>query len=324
MWISKKMIRGPSSFARYRGNLFHGRSVPRLPFTIGHLLVFFSAFYFLNSNFSHAASGRYDIQEVRPHVFLWVPEDVVYTVGDPQFPRSGTAAFVITAEGVVVINTTNNPFNARELLYEIRQRTELPVKYVIDTDARGDHILGNEVFVDQQAAIISTSVAQAEMRAYYQDLVRRTKDDTRMEWRLRGFHPTVSTQTFDGQMTLQVGGVEFRLLDWGKGPLAGAVVVYLPGSKVLFLGELYEHAEIPHRGLTDIKAWQAALRQVDSMDVLVYIPSGGPPGDPGDFQDFRDFLQWVSGDWLATPPPAPTPASSQPARWAMVEEGGAE
>ena len=71
--------------------------------------------------------------------------------GDPDFALSGTAGFIIAADAVVVVDTTNSPFHARELLYEIRQRTEAPVRYVIDTDSEGDQTLGNEVFVDQQA-----------------------------------------------------------------------------------------------------------------------------------------------------------------------------
>ncbi len=279
-----------------------------------------SAFCLLPSRFSFSAiPGRYEMKEIKPHVFVWVPDDVLYLVGDPQFGRAGTAGFIITSEGVVVVNTTNNPFNARELLYEIRERTNQPVKYVINTDPRGDHMLGNEVFVDQQATIISTSVAQSEMRAYQEDLTRRMADDPRLQLRMRGIHPTLPTQTFAGEMTLRLGGEEIKLLDLGKGASAGDAAVYLPGAKVLFLGDLYENGDIPRRGLSDIHAWLEILQQVESLDVATYVPGEGPPGDKNDLEDFRRFLEWVAADLQPSPPPENSPASNQTARMAIAQ-----
>ena len=257
--------------------------------------VLLSAFCLLPSaSLFSAIPGRYEVKEIRPHVFVWVPEDLIYLVGDPKFDRAGTAAFIITREGVVVVNTTNNPFNARELLYEIRERTDQPVKYVINTDPRGDHMLGNEVFVDQQATIISTAVAKIQMGEYQQDLTRRMEDDQRMQLRMRGIHFTLPNQTFDGELTLQLGGEEFRLLDVGKGASAGDAVLYMPKEKVLFMGDLYENGFIPRRGMSDVRAWLNILDQVENLDVLSYVPGEGPPGDRIDFEDFRQFLQWVA------------------------------
>lgn len=258
------------------------------------------------------------MKEIRPHVFIWIPDDIIYQVGDPQFGRAGTAGFIITGEGVVVVNTTNNPFNARELLYEIRERTDKPVKYVINTDARGDHILGNEVFVDQQATIISTSVAQAQMRDYQQDLTRRMADDPRLQLRMRGIHPTLPSQTFAGELTLKLGGEEIKLLDLGQGASVGDAAVYLPSAKVLFLGDLYENGYLPRRGMSDVHAWVQILRQVESLDVVDYIPGQGPPGDKNDFEDFHRFLEWVAAQLQPSLTPETQPSPDRIARMATV------
>ena len=126
----------------------------RLPNPV--FLVLLAAFCLLPSAFSvRAANGLYEVQEVKPGVFVWIPDDVLDQDGDPQFSRAGAAGFIITAEGVVVVDTTNSPFHARELLYEIRERTEAPVRYVINTGADGDRMLGNEVFAELQATLIS-------------------------------------------------------------------------------------------------------------------------------------------------------------------------
>lgn len=234
------------------------------------------------------------MQEIKPHIFVWVPEDILDQDSDPQFGRSATAGFIITSEGVVVVDTTNSPFHARELLYEIRQRTDQPVKYVINTDSHGDHILGNEVFVDQQASIISTSVAQAEIREYQQDLARRLSgDDWRLQARMRGIHLTLPARTFDREMTLLVGGQEIKLLSLGAGHSAGDTAVYLPEAKVLFLGDLFANGWIPRLGSSDIHRWIEILRQVENWDVETYVPGHGEPGDKNELAEFRQFLEWL-------------------------------
>lgn len=252
------------------------------------------AFCLLSTAFCvFAARGRYEVREIRPGIFVWVPEDILDQDTDPQFGRTATAGFVITTEGVVVVNTTNSPFHARELLYEIRRRTDAPVRYVINTDSHGDHTLGNEVFQVQQATIISTASAQAEMRQYEQELARRLQGDFRLQARMRGIHVTFPTQTFDRNMSLVVGGQEIKLLNLATGHSAGDTAVHLPGAKVLFLGHLLENGYFPRMASSDVRRWIEILRQVESWDVEVYVPGHGAPAGKKELADFRGFLEWL-------------------------------
>jgi cyclase len=255
-----------------------------------------SAYCLLPSAYCHPpARGLYEVREVKPNIFVWIAEDVLDPEGDPQFTRAGNASFIVTTEGVVVVNTTNTPFHARELLYEIRRRTDLPVRYVINTDSQGDNMLGNEVFVDQQASITSTAAAQAEMRQYRQELTQRLREDEnwRLQGRMRGIHPTVPAQTFDQEMSLRLGGKEIKLRNLSGGHSAGDAVVYLPGAKVLFLGHLYENGYFPRLATSDVRRWIEILRQVESWDAEMYIPAHGPPGDKQQLAEFRQFLEWL-------------------------------
>jgi glyoxylase-like metal-dependent hydrolase (beta-lactamase superfamily II) len=242
-----------------------------------------------------ALGTRYEVTEVKPHVFVWVPEEIHDFDGDPLFPVAGTAGFIVGEEGVIVVNTTNNPFHAREVRYEIRERTDLPVKYIIDTDSRGDHILGNEVFTDEHATIISTPVATAAMRQYHLDLLKRMnaagEPGFRMRRRMRGIHFTLPTQEINQDMTIGVGGEEVRLLLPLAGPTPGNVAVYLPGSKVLFLGDLYENGFKPQIEGADLEKWVAFLRKAESWDVDVYVPGHGAPGDKKSLAGFIKILE---------------------------------
>lgn len=267
-----------------------------------------------------SSPGLYEVVEVKPHIFVWVPEDIYYQTGDPLFSRAVTAGLIITSEGAVVVNTTNNPLNARDLLYEIRQRTSLPVKYVINTDWRGDHTLGNEVFVDLQATVISTSVAKIRMSEYEQDLERRMQEDTRLQARMRGTHFTLPDQTFNGEMTLRLGNEEIRLLDRGQGALAGDAAVYLPGAKTVFLGALYENGFIPRWGLSDVRAWIEILKRVENIDADTFVPDEGPPGSKNDLMEFREFLEWVAREMEPSRLPENPHRRGKTAKMANVQE----
>ncbi len=244
-----------------------------------------------------AARGRYQVQQVKPGIFVWVPEDLLDFDSDPKFSLAGTAGFIVTHDGVVVVNTTNSPFHARELLYEIRERTDQPVKYVINTDARGDHMLGNEVFMELGAKILASTAASTAMRHYEQDIAQRLEADgeagVRMQERMRGIHFTLPRETFDDHITLTVGGEEMRLTNLGAGPTPGDIVVYLPQSKVVFLGELYESGYLPRLDGVNLKKWVAALRQVETWGADTYVPGHGAPGTQHDLDEFIKFLEWT-------------------------------
>ncbi len=268
------------------------RSLTPGPWPLAPLLAGFCLL--LSAHYLFAAGRRYEVREIKPNVFVWIPEDILDQDGDPEFNRAGTAGFVITPESVVVVDTTNSPFHARELLYEIRKRTDAPVKYVINTDAEGDHMLGNEVFLDQRATIISSAAAEAMMRRYQQELAKRIEEDWRLQSRMRGFHLTLPTQTFDGTMSVVVGGEEMKLLNFDPGRSIAEAVVFLPGAKVLFLGELFRNCYFPRVGSRDVRRWIEILRQVESWDEDWYVPGHGSPGNKKQLAEFRQFLEWLA------------------------------
>jgi glyoxylase-like metal-dependent hydrolase (beta-lactamase superfamily II) len=249
-----------------------------------------------SSRASAATLGLYTVQAIKPNVFVWIPDDVINQECDPLFSRPAAAGFIVTAQGVVVVDSSNSPINARDLLYEIRQRTDLPIRFVINTSSAPDHMLGNEVFTDEQATLISTKTAQQEMQQYRRDLADRMRGEQgwKLQARMRGFHITPSTQTFDGEMTLNLGGQEIRMASMmHSGVSLEDAIVYLPSAKVLFLGELFDNQYFPRVGSRDIHRWIEVLRKVEGWDVDIYVPGHGAPGTKKDLVDFRKFLEWT-------------------------------
>lgn len=264
---------------------------------LGGVLVCLIACALLASARPCLALGRnYEVKQVAPGVFVWAPDDVVDQSGDPYFSRAGNAGFIITPDGVAVINTANNPFHAAEILYEIRQRTQLPVRLVIDLGSQGDEMLGNEIFAAQRADIISTAAAETAMQAYQRNIERRLTFDPELPVRMRGIHFTLPGQTFTGQSSMTLGGVQIRMtaMNCGlPGQTGGDAVVYLPQTKVLFLGDLYVKGFVPQIDSRDVGRWIGALSEVGRWDVATYVPGHGDPGAKAGLANFKGFLEWL-------------------------------
>ncbi len=246
-----------------------------------------------------ALGKQYVVKKIAPGTFVWIPDDIIDQNGDPRFSRAGNVGFVITDQGVVVVDTTNNPFHAREVLYEIRQRTAVPVTLTVDTGSAGDEMLGNEVFAEQHSAILSTSAAADQMRLYEQQLARRMPVEPELPYHMRGIHFTLPDQTFQGEMSFAVGGLRIQVVSLSCTPSgrmgAGDAAVFLPQAKVVFLGSLYVNGYVPRIGSRDIRRWISVLGEVEKWDADTFIPGHGNPGTKPDLERFRGLLEWLQG-----------------------------
>ncbi|MGH9448351.1 MAG: hypothetical protein ACRD3O_21935, partial [Terriglobia bacterium] len=205
-----------------------------------------------------ALGKQYEVRKIAAGTFVWIPDDIMDQHGDPRFSRAANAGFIITDQGVVVVDTTNSPFHARELLYEIRQRTAVPVTLTIDTGAGGDEMLGNEVFADRRSTILSTAVAAGQMRLYEQQLARRLPLEPELPYHMRGIHFTLPDRTFQGEMSFTVGGRQIQIVSLPcapRGVNGGDAAVFLPQVKVAFLGGLYVNGYVPRIDSRDIQRW---------------------------------------------------------------------
>ena len=58
------------------------------------LLAAFGSLFSVRSGF--AMIGQYKIEELKPNVYVYLPEDILEQQGDPHYARPGNAGFVIT------------------------------------------------------------------------------------------------------------------------------------------------------------------------------------------------------------------------------------
>ena len=94
--------------------------------------------------------------------FKQIADDVYAFVGKLN---DANALVVVTAQGVGVVDTGNNPPETRVLQNFIRSVTAQPVRYVIVSQNHGDHTGGTPLFAPPANVIIHERVAKDWARA---------------------------------------------------------------------------------------------------------------------------------------------------------------
>jgi cyclase len=202
-------------------------------------------------------------------------------------------AWLVTDDGVLLIDTRQHPKRGEELLAAIRKTTDKPVKYVVNTHAHGDHYFGNSVFKREGATIIAHRDTQRMMEAHHGlEMKRRMGYFKQRQFDAAEVQMVLPDMTFDSSLTLKLGGRTVELLYLGAGQNPGDTLVYFPKERVLFSGGPFSKKSWPNPQFTpSMSNWVALLRKMAAMDADKYL---GGHGDIGVKQDVLDEAQMLS------------------------------
>ncbi|RVT52440.1 MBL fold metallo-hydrolase [Rubrivivax albus] len=202
------------------------------------------------------------------------------------------AAFVVTNDGVVVIDALGSPPLAQELLAEIRRVTDKPVRQVIVTHYHADHVYGLQTFKAAGAEVI----AHARSAEYLQSDTARLRLEASREdlfpWVDETTHLVPPDRRLTGPVTLTLGGLRFEISHAGPAHTPEDIVVWVPEKRVLFVGDLVFRGRIPFVGLADSGAWVQALDRLLAYDAALIVPGHGAVSAQAreDLQLTRDYL----------------------------------
>lgn len=202
--------------------------------------------------------------------------DGIYVyVGGEGVDSNSTA--IVTKEGVVIIDTRVSPIEANKLLAAIRQLTDQPVRYVINTHYHGDHTLGNQVFKD--TAVI---IAHKNVRASLGDENGRKHLDFFKTRNLPGLDEvriTLPNIVYEDKLELVTGGTRLRLIHIGRGHTDGDTAVFLPERRTLIAGDLISNKVIPYLADAYVDDWIVFLSELEKFDAEIIVGGHGDVGD---------------------------------------------
>ena len=206
------------------------------------------------------------------------------------------AGFVVTDDGVLVVDALGSPVLARELIAEIRRVTSQPIRYLVVTHYHADHIYGLQAFKDAGATVLAhpggreyltSETARLRLQASREELAPWIDDKTRLVEANRWLD--------DEQTVLKMGGVEFLIRHVGPAHTPEDLVVFVPEVGVLFAGDLVFRGRIPFVGQADSDQWITSLVQLMAFKPRVMVPGHGPVSlEPlADLELTRDYLVFL-------------------------------
>ena len=139
--------------------------------------------------------------EVIPHVF-----SAIGATAPPTYENAGhnnNLSFIVTGDGVVVVNSGGSYQLAKALHDEIKAVTDQPVKLVFNENGQGHAMLGNFYWAEQGVKII----AQTEgAEAFEEDGAGSQRAaQSRLKERADGSELTPPTETIDDEYNVNMG-----------------------------------------------------------------------------------------------------------------------
>ena len=179
--------------------------------------------------------------EVIPHVF-----SAIGATAPPTYENSGhnnNLSFVVTDDGVVVINGSASVRLAKALHDESKTVTDKPVKLVINENGQGHAMLGNSYWADLGVDILAHEDAIAEVEHngdfILQGMQRYNRD------KAEGTRVVIPNISFGDRYDYELGGVKFEILHLGLAHGPGDTQVWIPQWGIMIAGDIAFHERMP-------------------------------------------------------------------------------
>ncbi len=225
--------------------------------------------------------------------------DNVYAIVGPLGQRSlendglnANFGFIVTPQGVILIDSGASRLGAEKLAATIRAVTEQPVRWVINTGSQDHRWLGNDFFASRGAEIIALARTAATQSLYAEQHLEGL--NRFLAGRMAGTKPLPATKVpATDKPTLTLGGETLELA-YTDAHFPGDAQVWLPKSGVMFSGDLvYVDRILGVLPWSSVKNGQKAFHALAALNPTFIVPGHGRVCDlaqakreTGDYYDF--------------------------------------
>jgi len=224
-------------------------------------------------------------QKLTPNVYM------LQFVGPKPGLAGGNVGVFVADDGLVLVDTGYG-FMAPKLEEALKQISDKPVKYVLNTHWHGDHA-GADAYFGKTAAIVEQDVTGRKMEA-------GSASGSNVAF-VGPIHPSI---TFSDNLTLYFDDQVIRAIHFAHGHTGGDCVFFYPGAKVVQMGDDFVYPENPafipidmdRDGSGGVQGAIAAAEYVlaNAPDDVKIIPGHGDLATKADLQKTLTVLKDTS------------------------------
>ena len=232
-------------------------------------------------------------RKVKDGIYVFVGK--VRVPPDPE--RDSNVGVIVTQDGVVLIDTGENPFEARKVQAEIKKLTTQPVKFIILTEPHLDHYTGSFLYPGATVITQGPGIRSMQLNAKGNDpgrlqaVIKEHGEEGRKAG--EGYKFVIPQVAMDESMTLQVGERTLELMHMKDIHSEGDIAIWLPNERVLFSAGGLVPDQFPIlRTFVTVPDLFDAADKLTALNPEIVIPGHGIPGTVKIFEDSRKY--WLT------------------------------
>ncbi len=210
---------------------------------------------------------------VKPGIYYVQGQSGVASSANEGF--NSNAGFIVTADGVVVVDALGTPALGNAFLQAIRKISDKPVRRVILTHYHADHFYGLEAFRKAGADVWAHRAALAYLEGGEAEKRREQRSRDLFPWVEPDMPIIRADHWLDGDESFTLGGKRFDLAHLGPAHSPEDVIVVLPDDGVIFSGDILFAGRIPFVGEADSKRWIERIDRLLAMKPVVMVTGHG-------------------------------------------------
>ena len=209
------------------------------------------------------------------------------------FPCFGNAVALLTDEGIVLVDASNYA-SGRDILQELRKRTDLPVHTIVYTHGHIDHVPGAAHFIDEarerghpRPRVIGHRRLVDRLRRY-ERMAPQIRFISLLQWdrsvdaaaRVPSPAFVYPDETYEDRTSIQVGAEPFELVH-ATGETDDMTWVWAPRRNLVCAGDLFvwscPNVGNPWKVQRFAEGWAEGLEAIAALHTALLLPGHGPP-----------------------------------------------
>ena len=238
--------------------------------------------------FLNPTGVRLDAKELSPGVYALIS----------SVPNVDNVGFVVGDRDVLVVDAHINPAMARRIQERVREVTDKPIRYLVNSNYHGDHTFGNYAFPAE--TVIIQHRRTADLIPYHEEerrfMLPCVGNDPKI---LEGVELRRPDVVFDDYLRIDLGGKVVELHYFGPANTPGDTITYVPEAKVAWTGNMTGGNLVVTLESNAPTYMNSIARFAQTLEVETLIPAHNPISGPellgGYMQYLNDVTQAVRG-----------------------------